>query len=84
MQLQSQARPAQPDERALPGVPPHHRRHDHLLHHHAHGVHLEDLHWGDDGNEDAKDAEDDLDDEVKMTDAVVCGLQDFCHRKVIL
>ena len=47
MQLQSQARPAQPDERALPGVPPHHRRHHHLLHHDAHGDHLEGGHRGD-------------------------------------
>ena len=40
MQLQSQARPAQPDERALPGVPLDHCRRHRLLHHDADGDNL--------------------------------------------
>ena len=41
-----QGRPRQPDKCALPGVPPHPGGRGHLLHHDAHGDHLEGGHRG--------------------------------------
>ena len=41
-----QVRDAESDECPLLGFPPHSRRRDRLLHHNAHGDHLEDRDWG--------------------------------------